>query len=341
MVALLRAGKIQATSKTQVIDSATSVEAFNTFSNNNLFRSASFQPKIGIGFEHIVDAGDHFNDTFGKEVSELEQGVVAREIRAEVERHEQEVRDIHTTLVQNRLPGAEVLETALDQMAVIRRGTDDQVVLTFNAAYKALKEANKRAAELSQALTPSSLHDLQRARRVLDTNWPFLRTETDLDDSERADAQVLEDLVAQETFFRHLPEIDQRARTLEEAYARRLSAAVKARCDAYEQASAALHGSPGWEQLTDDQQRHVSQTVESRRKAPDGVLPSIPLLREETANCQQVLNHAIEQTLQVIDGNRLVAVDAAGYFVGGIENEEQLEAATRRSSPEHRRAASR
>lgn len=327
VVALLRAGKIQATSKTQVIDSATSVEALNTFSNNNLFRSTSFQPKIGIGFEHIVDAAAHFNDTFGREVSELEQAVVAREIRVEVERHEQEVRDIHTTLVQHRLPGADVLETALNQMAVIRKGADEQAILTFNAAYKALKEANKRAAELIQALTPGSLHDLQRARRVLDTDWPFLRAEPDLPDAERAAAETLADLIAQETFFRNLPEIDQRARTLETSYGKRLSAAVQARADAYEKAIEVLRGTTGWEQLTVDQQEHVSQTLEQRRRAVDGDRPSIPLLREQTANCRQVLNHAIEQALQVIDGNRLVAVDAASYFAGGIDNEEQLEAA--------------
>src|SRR5262249_23957505 len=120
VICLLRAGKIQATSKTQVIDSATSLDARNTFPNNNLFRSASFQPRIGIDFEQIVEAGEHFKEVFGKDAAELEESAVAREIRAEVEDHEQGVRGVHTTLVQHRLPGAEILESALDQMAVIR-----------------------------------------------------------------------------------------------------------------------------------------------------------------------------------------------------------------------------
>jgi hypothetical protein len=41
---LLRAGLIEATSQGQTIDSALSIEAKNTFTNNNLFRSASFRP---------------------------------------------------------------------------------------------------------------------------------------------------------------------------------------------------------------------------------------------------------------------------------------------------------
>ena len=45
VVALLRAGKIEATSKGQVIESALSLDARNTFPNNNLFRQASFRPR--------------------------------------------------------------------------------------------------------------------------------------------------------------------------------------------------------------------------------------------------------------------------------------------------------
>jgi hypothetical protein len=36
---------------------------------------------------------------------------------------------------------------------------------------------------------------------------------------------------------------------------------------------------------------------------------------------------AIEELMRLIDGNRVVKVSAAGYFAGGIENEEQLDQA--------------
>ena len=68
---MLRAGKLEATSKGQVLESALSLEARNTFTNNNLFRQASFRPKVGLEFTNIVDAADHFKEVFGKEVSEV------------------------------------------------------------------------------------------------------------------------------------------------------------------------------------------------------------------------------------------------------------------------------
>ena len=46
VIALLRAGKLEVTSKGRVIESALSLDARNTFGNNNLFRQASFRPKV-------------------------------------------------------------------------------------------------------------------------------------------------------------------------------------------------------------------------------------------------------------------------------------------------------
>jgi hypothetical protein len=327
-VALLRAGKIQATSKAQVIDSAKSLDARSTFSNNNLFRGASFQPKATVvTFEQRVDAAANFKDTFGKEITDLDGGALAREIHAEVEEHEQGVREVHTSLMQKQLPGADALETALDQMAVIRRSGEDQVILTFNASHHELKEAIKRTTELAKALTPGAIHDLKRAREVLDTSWPFLNTESDLTDTERKDADALEDLLTGEGFFRSLPEIDQRAKRLEEAYASRLSAAVKARIQAYEAALVTLRATPGWERLTDDQRARVAETLTQRAEAPSSDNASIPLLREQTANCGRELGTAVLEMLKMSEGDRIERISVASYFAGGIETDEQLEAA--------------
>ena len=77
VVALVRAGKIEATSKGQTIESALSIEARSTFENNNLFRQASFRPKKGPEFEDLLRAAEAFKNAFGKELRELELGAVA------------------------------------------------------------------------------------------------------------------------------------------------------------------------------------------------------------------------------------------------------------------------
>jgi hypothetical protein len=327
VVALLRAGKIQATSKNQVIESAISLEAQSTFTNNNVFRQATFQPKKGLDFPQVVEASEFFKDTFGAKVGELEQGAVAREIREQVEQHEAAVREAHSILLSNGLPGADVLGAALDQMSVIRKSPESQVILSFNASHKDLKEAIKRAAELTQVVTPAQLLDLQRARAALTELWPFLDAEPDLTDSDREHADHLRDILQRETFFRDLVEIDHHTKALEQAFETRRTMSVEQRCAAYGAALSTLHGTPGWEQLDAEQQEEVAAVLLSRSRADGTASVPVPLLREQTESCPKFLSRAIEEMLRMVDGSRIEQLDIASYFAGGIETEEQLEAA--------------
>ena len=327
VVALLRAGKLEATSKGQIIESALSVDARNTFGNNNLFRQASFRPKVGLKFENLADASEHFRDVFGHEIAELEQGVVAQAIRAEVNRHEEDLQAVHTTLLRHDLPGAPILQEAADQMRAIRNGNAEHAILTFNGAYRELKEAIKRASELSAALTETQLHNLNRARRVLGPTWSFLEQEDNLEESCRTHAETLKDLMERETFFRELPAIDQHTKALEDEYQRRYDQATQARVEAYAQALDTLHGTPGSEQLNEEQQARVSAPLVRCAEVPSSTSVPIPQLRADLDACSGRLNAAIEEMLGMVEGNRLVRVNAATYFAGGIDTEEQLDAA--------------
>jgi hypothetical protein len=327
VIALVRAGKIEATSRGQVIDSALSLDARTTFTNNNLFRQASFLPKVGLEFIHLVEAAEHFKDVFGKEIAELEQGAVAHALREAIQQHDEELREVATILTQHRLPGVDVLRSALDHMRAIRIGKEDHAILTFNSAYREIKEAIKRGAELTHALTPPRLHDLSRARTAMETFWPFLCEEPDLSDADRAHAEMLADVMAKETFFRELPAIDEHTRALEQAYTRRHEAAVQARAAAYTEALATLRATPGWEQLNGDQQQRVAAPLATRATTDRTDSLSIPLLRADLQACTGLCNTAIEEMVRLVDGTRVVRVHAASYFAGGIETEEQLEAA--------------
>lgn len=325
-VSLLRAGKIQATSKTRVIDSAESLDARNTFPNNNLFRSASFQPKTGVAFEHIVEAADRFKAVFGSEVKELDQAVVAREIRTAVGQHEEVVRDMQVVLVQHRLPGAEPLESTLNHMTVIRGAPDDQVILKFNATHQELKDTIKRALELQHALTQGALADIERARQTLDRMRSLAGSDSELADAEGEEVKALADLLQQESFFRDLPAIGQQASRLSDAYAKRFTAAAQERVEAYQQALQELRATPGWERLNDAQQAEVSRALAHRAQPPDQSM-SIPLLQEQANACVELLRSARRQALEMLDGARVVRVSLASFFASGIETEEQLEAA--------------
>ncbi len=172
VLSLLRAGQIEAISRNQTFDSILGVEAHDNFSNNNVFRAASFRPKKGIDFEALVRASEAFRDTFGAEVRELSQGSVVGELKTETARHEDTVSSALAQLTAHRLPGGTALEGALAQMKAILRGSEGSALDTFNSSHRSIKEAIKRGAELEQTLTEPRLHDLERAQTVLRRAWP-------------------------------------------------------------------------------------------------------------------------------------------------------------------------
>lgn len=302
------------------------MEARDTFSNNNHFRQASFRPKKGIEFEELVKASEAFRDTFGTEVRELNAGAIVHELRKEVARYEDTVASSLRQLTAHRLPGGAILEGASGQMKAILRGSEDNALATFNSSHRSIKDAIKRAAELEQSLTEPRLHDLERARQALGTAWPFLRLEADVSSELCAKAATLEDLLARESFHKELPAIEQITKALEVEYDRRFEDALHARIAAYTNAFDRLVKAPGWSEV-DEVQQHRLEAPFARGKTRDAERLPIPQLRSDRDACDGRLRTAIAELRRIIDGERVVSVSLGSYFSGGIETEEQLDAA--------------
>lgn len=326
ILSLLRAGVIEATSKGQTLDSVTGVDTRDTFSNNNLFRQATFRPRKGVEFAELVQASEAFRDTFGEEVRELNAAAIVGELRREVSKHEDIVATSHAMLTANRLPGTSMLELALGEMKAILRGSDDSAIATFNASHRSIKDAIKRARELDQALTQPRLHDLDRAREALRTAWPFLEQEANLPPDLTAKAAELTDQLARESFYKELPAIDQNAAAIELEYDKRFQGALTARNKGYTAALERLVQTAGWSEIDEDQQRRIAAPFELSKTGDKERLP-IAQLRSEGEACESRLRHAIAEISRIIDGERIVTVNLEGYFSGGIETEDQLNAA--------------
>ena len=328
VVSLLRAGKLEATSKGKIIESALCLDARNTFPKNNLFRQASFQPKSGtIEFEQVVEAAGYYKDVFGEEAKELEQGALANAIRGKLSEKEDELREVHTALASNSLPGAQILLDAVEQMRAIRNANEGQAILTFVNSHQELKEAIKRSVEMQQVLTEPNLLVLGKARQCFDTIWPFLDGEQDLEDALRDRATELSDLMARETFYRHIPEIDQHTKAISDDYRGRFDQAVQMRGGVYSKAVEILHGTPGWEKLDEARQQQVAEPLTSRATTEVSHQVPIPQLRADVDACPNRLNKAVEELMRIIDGQRIVQVQASSFFSGGIETQEQLDQA--------------
>jgi hypothetical protein len=324
--ALLRAGKVEMTSKGQIIESAVGLEARTTFGNNNLFRQASFRPKVSMDFDRLIHAAQAYQETFGRDMPGLEQQVVAETIRVEVARHEPDVQETHTLLVREALPGVGVLADALNRMRAVRSGKEETTILEFTSSARSIKEAIRRAAELREALHDTALADLRRARGLLANQWPVLRDEPDLNSHVTDAATQLDDVLRRETFYHELVPVRQLTARIGEEYAHRERAALDERAGVYCAALAQLEATPGWEVLDADQQIRVAAPL--KRFITDGsITPPIAQLRADTDACPGRLASAVEQMLRLLNEERLVKVSVNRFFQGGIETEDDLDAA--------------
>ena len=326
-LSLLRAGAVDVTSRGVSFDTATSPEAVDAFSNNTSFRQASFRPRKPVDFPQILSAAEAFKETFGSEIKELVQSSLVAQLRSEIDRTSERVTAALVSLNSNRLPGSAALEAGLEPMRAILRGPEDTAVSTFNASYRSIKDAIKRAAELEDALTEPRLADLDRARRVLSDSWPQLQNEPDLDDTVTAAATDLGDLLGRETFFRELAAIDQIAARIAAEHERRAAAALAAKVAAYDAALDELRGTPGWLDLTGDSQILIAAPLERGRSADAATASSLQQLRSDAELCTVRLQAARESVARAIDGERVEVISLRPYFAGGIETEEQLDAA--------------
>jgi hypothetical protein len=156
--------------------------------------------------------------------------------------------------------------------------------------------------------------------------WPFLVTEPDIANELRDAATELQDILEREAFFRDFPKIDQNAAAIETEYQRRQAVAVAARVAAYEKALEDLHTTPGWTNLTPEDQKAIALPLEIGR-AKGELSASILQVRSDAELCPIRLQKAIATVRRTIDGDRLATIDLRPYFADGIETEEQLNAA--------------
>ena len=327
VASLLAADKVQVRSGGTDIDSRRAAGAKDALTNNNSFRSCSISPKKGIDFAEVAKAAQHFKETFGSEVREINQASVVSDLRAAITRVEDEVQTALNLLVTRHLPGEEVLRSAVEQMKTIRRGTEEVAIGEFNSSYQTIKDGIRRAGELNQALTPAVLDELEAARRALATRWTFFDGEADVDDETRADASQLRDLLERETFFRELASIESHRISLENEYDRRFREELEAKVAAYTDAIEQLVRTPGWAELSEDLREQIAAPLSQHQEASGTNEVPIPQLRADKDACAARLQQAITRVHQIIEGDRMVTVRVQPYFRDGVDDVEQLNAA--------------
>jgi hypothetical protein len=327
VAALVRAGAIQMTHKSETIESTTSVAAKDALTNNNYFRLASFQPKKGVDFAEIAKAAENFTATFGSAAKELALAPVVAEIRAALRASQDDLQRARDQLVLHRLPGTGVLDDALAQAKAIDRGTEESAIGEFNASHQKIKDGIRRAAEIEKELTASAIETIESARIVLATQWRALDTESNLESAVREAAKHLADALDRETFFRDLPDVDQWTAEITAEYDQRFQEALADKVAAYKSALLQLFDEPGWPDVDPADKEEIAAPLRCHAEDDGSSGPAITQVRSDRDACLTRLQTAVNKIHSVVEGDRIVTVDIQPFFRGGVEDTDQLDAA--------------
>ena len=326
-LALLRSGLVTVTSQGVTIESVVDLGALDAFTNNTKFRACTFRPKKVLDFAEIVKAASAFEETFGEKIASLTQEEVARAIRARAISSQRELRTALSLLDRHQLPGGELFTTAISQLEQISTAGEEDAILSFAGGHSQLKDSMVRAADISKSIGEPQLYVLSRARTVLTHHWPFLANEPQTSDEDRRIAEELAEMMQRETFYREIPRIDQASQHLNGLYRRTFSAVVAERADGYTFAGKTLQSTTGWDRLNDEQRQRIADPLYSRTGSNVPETTPIPQLRSDIDARDKRLSDAIAEVHRLIEGDRIVQVKVGSHFAGGIDTEEQLDAA--------------
>ena len=303
------------------------LEAKETFTNNNLFRQASFRPKKGRRVRGAVKAAEAFKDAFGSEVKELASGAIVaehpREVATTRRRRWQQPLGV---LTAHRLPGGAVLERAAgpDEGDPPRdRGQRDRRVQRCPSLDQG---AIKRAAELDAGLGEPQLDDLARAREALAEAWPFLKESPTSTTTLRCKADALADMLqARDVLPRSCPRSTSTRRPSKASTRGATRPRIQDGPRPTRPRSSSSPELPAGRTSTttsrpDRRARFAAGRIRPRRawqSRCSELKPSLP----------SSLRSAAAEVRRSGKGERVVSVNLASYFAGGIETEEQLDAA--------------
>jgi hypothetical protein len=88
-----------------------------------------------------------------------------------------------------------------------------------------------------------------------------------------------------------------------------------------------LEKTPGYEKLSQEQQKVIRDPLEPYVAMDPDLSMGIWQLQADIDAVTSRFNKTVEEMMRLLDGTRVVRVNVADYFSGGIEAEEQLDAA--------------
>jgi len=330
---LLRGGQVTLTSGGQQIKQALTPEAKKALTNNTAFRALTVRVREStLEPKKIREAGQILEQRFGKPCPSLTAESIAGTLREHLCTEIPLLEKVHLHLRQLQLPGEGSIEQGLSTLRAIDRSDDEDSIQFFLESAETLKKAIARGRGIEQAVTEPATVVLERARAANQHVAPILESETESDDPVRQAMSELHDHLERETFYEHLPAIENSAVSVLDRFQALYSEAFAARRQAYLVALETLHRTSGWSDLREIEQAELAQRLLERSAAEPLDDPwrqaatILSSLRDQSDAAKGLLDAALEALRKLVTP-QAVEINVRALLSGPISSQEELDAA--------------
>lgn len=241
---LLRGGAIEVTHQGRKHRNHNDPACRVPFTAKNAFRAASFTPRESLGLKTLTQAARNYEEITGSEV-DIEESAIAQAFQKLAAEDRERLLPVAANMKAYDLPGlATIVEHQQTVDGILEMPTDD-CVMTLAGEGKSYHETRTVVIRLSEALTDQNLHLVERARRVLSTQWPVLQSCT-ADEEMISRAQQLLSTLSSEDFYSNIEGMRQAAEALAAKYRELYQKIHQERSRRYEQAVDEIKGLPEW-----------------------------------------------------------------------------------------------
>lgn len=263
LATLFRAGAIEVTYNGQRFDSYTDPHSREPFTNNTAFRSALFTPAKQIDLKTLTRAVQSYEDLTGQTV-EVDKNAISSAVKKLAEEEAQYLATLEALARTHSLPVLSELEEYRATLDGIKKGSADDAVGTLAGEGKSLKEARDRVRRLRAVVgSKKGLAQIARARVAVEEMWPVLKARG-ADGALAADASELAALLASESFYDSMSQIQARSDAIVAAYRSTYSEWHAKRAQAFQTALESIKGLPEWVQVSADAREPVLAPLVSR-----------------------------------------------------------------------------
>jgi hypothetical protein len=241
------------------------------------------------------------------------------------------------------LPGMEDMKNHLETVEGIQGLAADDCVRTLAGEGKSYKEARSRAVRLSEALTDKQIQLLEKARRVIQVQWPVLQ-ERSPDEKSQWSAQELSDLLQSDLFYESIEAIRQTTASILAVYTELYHQKHNQRSESYSQAIESIKGLPDWLAISEDPsipetERNAILSPLNQRALQDFDLPegeavcrscraTLSQIETDILAVEAIKNQVLKALQRVADpGEKIERVKISTLLTGKLESPNDVDAA--------------